>query len=370
MSVKVKKKKSAIKRIALLMAVLVFAAAAAGVLTAYRHIIDISSQEDSGQSAAAVPGNGISIDIPMGSGTAAIAKILHERGIIKYPFLFKLISRINGYDSKYMSGVHVVRDNTDYNSLKGYIELMKIMAGKPLDSTSVTVTIPEGLTYKQTVDLLTEKGIIDREKFNEAAQKTGFDYPFIEYIPQNRDPRLEGYLFPDTYNFHKEAGEKAVLEKLLDNFNKKFKPEYYDRARELNMTVDEIIILASIIEREAKVDSERATVAGVFYNRLNNSDPSLRRLQSCASIQYIYLNQEGTIKEIITEADTKIDNPYNTYQIEGLPPGPISSPGEASIKAALYPEETDYLFFVARGDGSHIFSKTFREHVNAMNSLN
>jgi len=366
----VRKKRSAVKLIALVIAVLVVAVAAAGVFTAYRHIVEISSQEDGGQMAAIDPEDGISIDIPMGSGTASIANILREKGIIKYPFLFRLISRIGGYDSKYMSGVHVVRNNTDYDSLDGYIELMKIISGKPLDTTSITVTIPEGYTYKQTVDLLAEKGVIDREKFNEVAQNASFNYPFMEYLPENREPRFEGYLFPDTYSFDKKAGEEAVLEKLLDNFNKKFKPEYYDRARELNMTVDEIIILASIIEREAMLDSERATVAGVFYNRLNNSDPSLRRLQSCASIQYIYLNKEGKIKEIITEEDTRIDDPYNTYQNEGLPPGPISCPGEASIRAALYPEDTDYLFFVAKGDGSHIFSKTFREHVNAMNSLN
>jgi UPF0755 protein len=139
--------------------------------------------------------------------------------------------------------------------------------------------------------------------------------------------------------------------------------DYYARAKELNMTVDQIITLASIIEKEATLPEEKPIISSVFHNRLKSKDPSLKKLQTDATIQYIIYNKEGKIKEYLTENDTKIDHPYNTYVYEGLPPGPICNPGLASIEAALYPEEgTGYYYFVARGDGSHQFSKTLSEH--------
>lgn len=129
------------------------------------------------------------------------------------------------------------------------------------------------------------------------------------------------------------------------------------------MTVDEVITLASIIERETKIPEEKEIVSSVFHNRLKSQDPSFKKLQSCATIQYILLQRDGKVKELLTYEDTQIDHPYNTYLHEGLPPGPLCSPGLDSIIAALYPnEESDYLFFVARGDGSHEFSRTLAEH--------
>jgi UPF0755 protein len=158
------------------------------------------------------------------------------------------------------------------------------------------------------------------------------------------------------------VGEKEIVKRLLERFNEIFRPDYYDLAKKNNMTTDKIIILASIVEREAKDDDERKLIAGVFYNRLNNKDKSLRRLESCATIQYIFYKNEGIIKEKISEKDTQVNDPYNTYMREGLPPGPICSPGKASIEAALNPEKTGYLYFVAKGDGTHQFSKTLQEH--------
>lgn len=336
----------------------------------YKYVVNSEKASNNRQLENIDPENGIKIEIPMGSNTTSIANLLKEKGVIEYPFLFKVLSKINGYDGTYKSGIHVIRKGVNYNNLAGYEELMAILSSKPLDNPTVKVTVPEGLTYNQIVELLHEKGVVNKEKFNTIAENEKFDYKFLKGIPEGRKPRLEGYLFPDTYIFDKKAGEKAVIDKMLQNFDRKFKPEYYERAKELNMTVDNIITLASIIEREARIPEERDIIAGIFYNRLNNKDETLRKLQSCATIQYIYLNEEGIIKEKITEEDTKMDHPYNTYIIEGLPPGPISCPGEASLIAALYPEKTDYLYFVAKGDGSHIFSKTFREHVNAMNRLN
>ena len=143
----------------------------------------------------------------------------------------------------------------------------------------------------------------------------------------------------------------------LDNFDKHFKEEYYDRASELEMTVDEIVTLASIIERETNNAEERKKVAGVFYNRLEQN----MKLQSCATVQYALQER----KPVLSVSDTKIESPYNTYVNYGLPVGPIASPGESCIEAALYPEETDALYFVLDSDGNHVFSETFEGHVEA-----
>jgi UPF0755 protein len=177
-----------------------------------------------------------------------------------------------------------------------------------------------------------------------------------------REFKLEGYLFPDTYIFDIKAGEKTIINRMLARFDEIFKPEYIEKAKNLGMSIDQVVILASIIEREAKESYERKTISGIFHNRLKSKDPNLKKLQSCATIQYILLNRDGIVKEKITDEDTKIKHPYNTYQIEGLPPGPICAPGKDSIEAALSPEETDFYYFVAKGDGTHEFSRTLKEH--------
>lgn len=300
----------------------------------------------------------ISVEIPSGSGSTAIANILKEKGFIKFPYLFKLLSRINGYDGTYQAGTHILSKKL------GYTDLMRILVSKPLKDPSIEVLIPEGLTYKQIVDILDRKKLIDVDKFNKLANAGDFDYKFLKDLSKG-ELRLEGYLFPQTYNFEKTGGEKVIINTLLNQFDKVFTTELYKKAKELNMTVNEIVILASIIEREAKVAEERPTIAGVFYNRLKSKDLSLRRLQSCATIQYIFLYKEGIIKETISVADTEVESPYNTYINSGLPPAPICSPGEDSILAALNPQKTDYYYFVAKDDGSgeHYFSKTYKEHL-------
>ena len=309
---------------------------------------------------------GILIEIPLNSNTASIAKLLKDKGLIKHPYIFRIISKVNGYDGLYQSGTHVVENDPNRdklpNIIRSYDRLMHILVSKP---ESIKVTIPEGYTYKQIVDTLARKKLIDKDKFNRIANWSNFNYQFLSKIPV-REYRLEGYLFPDTYEFDLKADEKQIIDRMLENFDNKFKPAYYERAKELNMTVDQIIILASIIEREAKYAEERKIISGVFYNRLKSKDKALRKLQSCATIQYIFFYRNGIIKDKISEQDTKVNDPYNTYLIEGLPPGPICSPGKASIEAALYPEATDYLYFVAKGDGYHQFSKTLQEHQAAM----
>ncbi|PNT93291.1 endolytic transglycosylase MltG [Clostridium thermosuccinogenes] len=331
----------------------------------YRYVIESATERAEGTPITIAPQEGISVDIPLGSGTESIAKILKDKGIIRYPFIFKIISKFEGYDGYYKSGVHILKKGLTYQ------QIMKILTANPERSPSVKVTIPEGYTYKQIADLLAKKGVVDREKFDEVANNYDFDFDFIDDIPEGRKYRLEGYLFPDTYEFDPKAGEAAAIKKMLTRFNEMITESEYKRMEKLGMTLDEVIIIASLIEREAKVSSERPIISGVIHNRLNSKDPSMRKLQIDATIQYIFLNEQGSVKEVLLTEDTKIDHPYNTYKHEGLPPGPISSPGEDSIRAALYPEG-DYLFYVQKEDGTgeHYFTKTYDEHLSAMDKAN
>jgi UPF0755 protein len=323
----------------------------------YSRVMESSNKKEVKAEININPEDGMYLEIPRGAGTEKIADILKEKGLIKYPRLFKILSMVNGYEGTYQSGTHIISRNLKYD------ELMRILSSKP---ESIKVTIPEGYTIQQMVEVFKKNKLTNGDEFIKAANTEKFDFKFLEGIPPERENKLEGYLFPDTYEFDMNATEKDIINTLLRNFSTKFKAEYQEKAEKMNMTVDQIITLASIIEREAKNSEERSIIAGIFYNRLKSKDKTLRKLQSCATIQYIYLVREGIIKETITDADTKIDSPYNTYQVEGLPPGPICCPGEDSIKAALFPEETDYLYFVARGDGTHKFSKTYKEHQAAM----
>jgi len=299
----------------------------------------------------------IYIDIPRGSRTDTIAKILQEYELIKYPQLFKVLSKINGFDGHYRSGTHIVSSELSYD------ELMIVLKSEP---ETIRIMFPEGNNARQIYKLLADSELMNGDIVEEYVESrdSEFDYDFLgrQNRYQVRRDRLEGYMFPDTYDFDLSASPKAIIETFLNNFNKKLTNEHYERAQELGMTMDEVITLASLIEREAKSEKDRFLVSGVFHNRLFGPDDNMRMLQSCASIQFIIYQKYGYMPRRITDADTRIADPYNTYTFKGLPPGPICNPGISSIKAALYPEQTDYYFFVARGDGSHVFTRTYEEH--------
>lgn len=302
----------------------------------------------------------VPVEIPMGSDTNNIANILNQAGLVKNPKIFKIVSKLNGFDGKYQAGTHILKKGLEMN------DIMKILISKP---ESIKITIPEGLTYKQIVKKFESKGIAVKDKFDYAMKYEKYDYDFVKQIKNtnNREFVLEGYLFPDTYEFAMNPGEKTIIDVMLKNFDSKITKEHYKRAQELGMTMDQIITLASIIEREASSSSERRLVSAVFHKRLKSKEPYLQKLQSCATLQYIFLNREGKVHEQITYEDTQVDDAYNTYIHPGLPPGPICSPGMDSINAALYPdEETDYMFFIATGDGTTKFTKSYSEHLKAM----
>ena len=207
---------------------------------------------------------------------------------------------------------------------------MRVLSSSPVTRK---VMIPEGKTFMQIVDILYNNKIIkDKERFIKCANTDEFDYDFLKNLPR-REHRLEGYLFPDTYEYDYNASDREIITKMLDNFDRKFKQQYREMIANLpvEMTMDDVVIMASIIEREAKDPDDRHIIAGVLYNRLGNSDPSLRKLQVDATIQYVIFKKTGAYKDRLLYEDYDIEDEYNTYLHEGLPPGPICCPGEASI---------------------------------------
>jgi UPF0755 protein len=294
------------------------------------------------------------IVVPKGSSVKTVSKLLEEENMIKSSLVFQLYCKVNDMSGKLKAGKYSIS-----NSM-GVPEIVEVLAsGKALIDT-MKFTIPEGYNLEQIAEKLSSLGVVSPESIQAALDPTGYSYDFIGQIPE-REKKLEGYLFPDTYEIYKDTTAEVIVNKLLGRFDEIFTDEFRARAKELNMTIDQVITLASIIEREAKLDEERPRISAVFHNRLKKK----MLLQSCATVQYLLKEQ----KEVLTYKDLEIESPYNTYKYAGLPPGPIASPGLKAIEAALYPEASDYLYFVAKDDGSHIFTKTYNEHINAQNKL-
>ena len=300
-------------------------------------------------SAVKVDGGSAQIVVSEGEGISEAAAELENMGIVTHPLFFKLYAKLGGYDGSVQPGNLTIEDGMSYGDI-----LKQLITP---NRAATTVVIPEGYEVKQIAETLCEAGLADWNRFYDALNNDTYDYRFLEGLPQ-RENKLEGYLFPATYEISEGMTEHEIIDLMLRAFDNQFKDEYYDRAAQMNMTSDQIVTMASIIERETDSDTERAKVAGVFYNRINSG----MKLQSCATVQYVL----GERKPVLSIADTQTDSPYNTYIYPGLPVGPISNPGIACIEAALYPEETDAYYFVCGQDGQHIFSNTYEEHLAAM----
>ncbi|GAF70382.1 unnamed protein product [marine sediment metagenome] len=275
------------------------------------------------------------INIPSGTNAKEIVVVLEENEIIrKNNYTFRIIIKLLKLEDQLKYG--------EYNlspSMNMFQILDKLVKGEVI---VYKITIPEGYTYTQIAELLDRKEIAEKETFSKLAKDS--------------EKNWEGYLFPDTYEVPKKYGAEKMAEAMLSNFNQiALENKFTEKAEKIGFSLDKIIILASIIEKEAKFSEEKSKVSSVFHNRLEIG----MKLQSCASIQYIL----DMPKEILDENDLKIDSPYNTYLYKGLPPGPICNPGLDSIMAALEPEEEDYLYFVLGENGKHIFSKTYQEHL-------
>ncbi len=305
----------------------------------------------------------VTVNIPAGADLDDIAKILGDNDIIKYPSMFKLYInfRKKGVD-EYLSGNITVSPSMPYDTL---IAKFKPNTGK---RTELTITIVEGMDVDEIIELFLENGIGTKEGFVDAIQNYDFDFWFVKELDaklsenpdSGRTYRLEGYLFPDTYNFYSNASEADVIYKLLSNFDSKFDEDKRTRAAELGYSCDEIVNLASIIQKEAKYITDYDKVSSVFHNRLN-SNVTNGKLESNATVQYTMPDEEVRLELTYAEIE-KYDNAYNTYLYKGLPVAPISNPSLNAINMALYPADTDYYFFVSDMNGLNVYAKTATEH--------
>lgn len=286
------------------------------------------------------------VSIPAQSSAEQVAGILKEGGLVRSSLIFRLYARWQGLDVRLKAGEYSLSSGLSTPEV-----LRELVDGK---GAVQSFTVPEGFTTVQVADLLAAKGLADREKFLQAAAGQEFSHAFLREAPQG-EKRLEGYLFPDTYQVTRGSAEGIIIEMMLKRFEQEIRElELQARAERAGLTLHEAVTIASLVEREARVDEERPLIAGVIYNRLKNSMP----LQIDATVQYAL----GATKPKIYYKDLEIDSPYNTYRVKGLPPGPIAMPGRSSLLAAVNPARTGYLYYVARPDGTHAFAATLAEH--------
>ncbi|MGK5091439.1 endolytic transglycosylase MltG [Deltaproteobacteria bacterium TL4] len=286
------------------------------------------------------------IAIPPGASFNKILHILEDHQLIVHPSLFQMIALFRGDASRIKAGEFSIDPHWTPEQL-----LEHLIAGK---NCLYKVTVPEGWSYEEIVDRLLSKGLGTKKRYLELFT----DPEFLAKTGWSNVPSLEGLLFPETYHFAKHHTEENILLAMVNELNKHLGPEYRERSKELNMSDYQILILASIVEKETGQEQDRPLIAAVFHNRLKKK----MRLDSDPTVIYGLKNFDGDL----TRRHLKTYSLYNTYKFNGLPPSPIASPGKASIYSTLYPAKVNYLFFVARGDGSSNFSSDLRSHNRAV----
>ena len=291
----------------------------------------------------------ILVEIPNGATLTKVSSILEENKLIKNRVLFKVVSKFKEDNNGVKAGKYLLSQKYS-NS-----EILDVLISGKTYNDGIKVTIPEGSTYKEVIKYLTNKKIGKAEVYEELINNPKEFYDKYKFLDEKDITTLEGFLYPDTYYFEKDMSEKDVISAMLKRFSEVYTPELKEKQKKMGLTLQQVINMASIIEKEAVKDVDRPKIAGVFYNRLEIGMP----LQSDATIQYIFDER----KHIVSYSDLKIDSPYNSYLNKGLPPTPIANPGIKSIEAALDPEDNDYLYFVATVDGGNNYSKTYDEHL-------
>ncbi|MGM0501742.1 MAG: endolytic transglycosylase MltG [Bacillota bacterium] len=292
------------------------------------------------------------VSVESGSTLNNIAQQLKEEQLIVDPLLFKVYIRLRGVAPELKAGYY------RFDSGMTMIQIVdKLLAG---EMATYKLTVPEGITIEQLALRLTERGI-SKDEFLAVARNKELDFLNLDLETRNEILYpLEGYLFPDTYQIPYGSSAQEVINIMLQGFKSRIL-SLEQQIKNSNYSVREIITIASLIQAEGKLDNELPIISSVIYNRLKNR----MKLQIDATIQYILPER----KTRLLYSNLKVDSSYNTYLNYGLPPGPINNPGLAAIKAALNPAETDYLYYVAVGDGEHKFSTSYREHLRIQNSL-
>lgn len=283
---------------------------------------------------------------------ADLAKDLDKQGIINYGTVFKAYLAVKGDSADdVLAGEYQLNPSMDYGQI-----IDKLTNSSSSDT--LQITIPEGYSVAQVRQLLLDNHVCTADALDKVLNQYPFKHDFLQDEKPVEEGWLEGYLFPDTYEIYKGNGSVVdTVNKMLNNFASRYGSEITDGANELGRSMHDIVTVASLVEREAQRDDERARIAGVIYNRLNNSS-EFPYLQVDASVLYGLGRTSGKL----TDEDLKSDSPYNLYTAEGLPPGPICNPGYASLYAASHPESHDYYYYVAIPDGSHLFASSYEEH--------
>jgi UPF0755 protein len=290
----------------------------------------------------------VEVRVEQGDSLAAVVRKLREQNVITNERLFSLWARLRGVEKRIHRGLYRFEASVTPQEV-----LDRLVAGKGIFQS---VTIPEGLTVREIADLLAKLQIVDKEKFiAEAAD------PELLAALGLREQGIEGYLFPSTYHFIPATPEKDIIITMAEQFRKVTLPVLAERDGRSQLTPHEIITLASIIEKETGIESERPLVSAVFHNRLRRQIP----MQSDPTVIYGLKDFNGNL----TRKDLQDSSPYNTYRIAALPPGPICNPSLSSVKAALFPADVPYLYFVSKNDGTHIFSETLDDHNQAVKTF-
>ncbi len=301
----------------------------------------------------ATGGAPVILTVKQGESARAIGANLERKGVIRSKRLFEIMVGLRGVQNSLEAGDYEFDPGTPV------VEVVeRIVSGR---TASHEVVIPEGRRIEEVGEILEEAGVVTKGAFLAALVKSQYDEPFLQQVSRSG---LEGFVFPAKYEFRRGAKASEVVDTLLIGFQANVADKLQLEGQDL--TLEQVVTLASIVEREAQTPSERPIIASVFLNRLRagiplQADPTVQYAvadDSAASVQeYTYWKKELTVD------DLKLDSPYNTYVNVGLPPGPIANPGLASIQAVVRPASTDYLFFVAQGDGSHVFAETLEEHL-------
>lgn len=282
------------------------------------------------------------VRIPEGADAGEIAELLEEEGLIRSAWAFRLWAKLKRLDDNLQAGSYALSPSMSTQQIIAVISTGQVH--------TKGFTIPEGTRLMGIGEILEREGICTALEFERALK----DVKLPAGLPAEANESLEGYLFPDTYLVSEETTAEEIVAMMVGRFLELWREELSDAAEDSGMSMHQIVTLASIIEKEALLDEERALVSAVFHNRLERG----MRLESCATVLYAVDKTD----ERITIQDLKVDHPYNTYKYNKLPPGPICSPGLKSLIASVAPADVDYLFFISCGDGSHHFSKSYVEH--------
>ncbi|WP_045573521.1 endolytic transglycosylase MltG [Desulfosporosinus sp. I2] len=292
--------------------------------------------------------NSMKITIAPGTTAAQLAEELEQHQLIRSAWMFKLLARLRNEEFRLYVGDYQLAPMMSPDEM-----INRLIKGAAMMDTQ-RVTIPEGYTTDQIIDLLVQKGISSKQDLTKVIMEDTFPYSFLNDAPKGIH-RLEGYLFPDTYEISKNSTPHAVIDIFLKQFEKELTSDEKTQLDKMKLSVSQWVTLASLVEKEAVKESDRPLIASVIINRLKINQP----LQIDATIQFLL----ETPKPKLYNKDLQIPSPYNTYLHTGLTPGPIANPGHASLQAALYPDQTEFLYYVAKKDGYHAFAKTYLEHL-------